>query len=104
MRWVEKLRQRWNLKNAKQVIIVLIVFACTGFTIAFLKRPIIGFFVEGGEQDFWFWLIYLILIFPVYLIFLLFYGFIFGQFKFFWGFVMKTFSRLKRKKKDAEQE
>ncbi|MFY0601077.1 MAG: prolipoprotein diacylglyceryl transferase [Cyclobacteriaceae bacterium] len=103
MSWVKKLQDRWNLKNTKQVVIVLIVFACTGFTIAFLKKPIVGFFVQEGEQNFWFWLVYLIVIFPVYCVFLLFYGFIFGQFKFFWGFVKKTFNRLRGKKNDAEQ-
>ncbi|MEP0368724.1 MAG: DUF6787 family protein [Cyclobacteriaceae bacterium] len=104
MNWINRLQSKWNLKNTTQVIVVLIVFACTGFTVAFLKRPIIAYFVGEGEQNFWFWLIYLILIFPVYLLFLLLYGFIFGQFAFFWGFVKKTFGRFKRKKKDVEQE
>ena len=32
-KWIEKLQARWNVKNAWQVILILVVFACTGFTL-----------------------------------------------------------------------
>jgi hypothetical protein len=104
MSWIDKLQDRWKLKNTAQVIIVLIVFACTGFTVMFLKDPIVDA-ITGGERSLLFSVIYYILILPIYFIILLFYGFIFGQFAFFWGFVKKTGSRFKRKKKqDAVDE
>lgn len=99
MSWIDKLQDRWELKNTAQVIIVLIVFACTGFTVMFLKDPIVDA-ITGGERSLLFSVIYYILILPIYFIILLFYGFLFGQFAFFWGFVRKTGSRFKRKKND----
>jgi len=48
--WVTKLQRRWGV-TAPQVFIILIVFACTGFSVMFLKRPIVSFFTDGGEKD-----------------------------------------------------
>jgi len=95
----EKLKERWNLKSGTHVFIVLLVFACTGFTVMFLKEPILSLFATKEERNWIFTTIYYILIFPVYFLILLFYGFIFGQSKFFLAFVKKTMSRFKRKKK-----
>ncbi|MGM0579254.1 MAG: DUF6787 family protein [Bacteroidota bacterium] len=92
----EKLKNRWELKSGWQVFIVLLVFTCTGFTVMFLKEPILSLIAAKEERNWVFTTIYYILILPVYFIILLFYGFIFGQSKFFLGFVKKTFSRFKR--------
>jgi hypothetical protein len=99
MSWIDKLQTRWKVKSAFQVIIILIVFACTGFTVMFLK-PVITHFLFSGGRTTWFSILYWVLIFPVYNLFLLFYGFIFGQSKFFWEFEKKFFNRMfgKRKK------
>lgn len=93
MSWLEKLESRWNV-NRKQVIIILIVFACTGFTIMFLKKPIVAYFAPDGQSNTLFTILYYILILPVYNMFLLFYGFIFGQFNWFWEFEKRFFRRM----------
>jgi len=93
----EKLKNRWNLKSGWQVFIVLFVFACTGFTVMFLKEPILSLIAAKEERNWIFTTFYYILILPIYFLILLFYGFIFGQNKFFVEFVKKTFSRFKRK-------
>jgi hypothetical protein len=49
MGWFEKLQNRWGV-TGKQVILILIVFALTGSTIAFLKKPVVAFFT-GGEKS-----------------------------------------------------
>lgn len=103
MSWIEKLKTRWQLKSAFQVFIILIVFACTGFTVLFLKRPVVAFFTNGEEQNIWFSIIYYILILPVYNVILLIYGFIFGQFTFFWEFEKRMFRRIAGKKNDANK-
>ena len=102
MSWLDRLQTRWQLNSITQVIVVLIVFACTGFTVLFLKQPIVGYFTENGETNVWFSVIYYILILPVYNVFLLFYGFIFGQFSFFWAFEKRMWYRMTGRKKDAE--
>ena len=102
MSFIQKLQTRWQVKSATQVIIILIVFACTGFTIMFLK-PVITDALFDGEKPTWFSIMYWILIFPIYNMFLLFYGFIFGQFRFFWEFEKKFFNRIfYRRKKGSE--
>lgn len=102
MSWINKLQERWKLQSASQVIVILMVFACTGFTVMFLKRPVVAFFTGDGSQNLVFSVIYYILILPVYNIILLFYGFVFGQFEFFWEFEKKTYRRITGRKNDAQ--
>jgi len=93
--WIEKLKQRWGVKNAWQVLVILLVFACTGFTMLFLKKPI--YWVLGFDSQTPTWqrvVAWIVLILPLYNIVLLMYGFIFGQFRFFWLFVNRLFGRL----------
>jgi hypothetical protein len=46
--WIERLKTKWKLESIWQVIIILIVFACTGFTVLLIKKPILEFL--AGEQ------------------------------------------------------
>jgi Na+-driven multidrug efflux pump len=102
MNWVEKLKNRWKLESAWQVAVVLVVFACTGFTILFIKKPLLNWLAgEQGDTTLASVLYYLFIL-PLYNVVLLGYGFIFGQFNFFWNFekrFMERFFRwLKREK------
>jgi len=94
MSWLDSLKERWKLGSIFQVIIVLVVFACTGFTVLFLKQPLFDYLFEGGERPLWASIVYYILILPIYNLFLLFYGFVFGQFRFFWNFEKRFFARI----------
>jgi hypothetical protein len=91
--WFKKLQARWNV-TALQAVIILLVFACTGFTVLFLKEPILSLLGAGEERNFWHSFFYYLLILPVYNVILLFYGFIFGQFRFFWEFEKRMFRRM----------
>ncbi|MFK7757261.1 MAG: DUF6787 family protein [Flavobacteriales bacterium] len=97
MGWFEKLKKRWNV-TGKQVILILLVFALTGTTIALLKNPVIHFFTGGGEKSTLFSIIYFILFFPVYILFLMAYGYLFGMGEFFKAFAKKSLGRFRRKK------
>ena len=101
MGFLNKLQDRWKLKNITQVIIVLIVFACTGFTVMFLKKPIMEFILNTGDSQWFYTVLYYILILPVYFVILLFYGFVFGQSHFFWSFVKKTGNRMVGRKNNV---
>ncbi|MEN2282845.1 DUF6787 family protein [Algoriphagus sp. SE2] len=91
--FLHRLQAKWQLKSIFQVVMVLMVFACTGFTILFIKAPILDFFgVEKG--GFWNTFLYLLLVLPLYQIFLLIYGFLFGQFNFFWEKEKQLFKRI----------
>jgi hypothetical protein len=91
--FLERLQTKWKLESLLQVILVLVVFACTGFTVLFIKNPILDFF-GVDKNGFLNTFLYLLLVLPLYQIFLLIYGFIFGQFKFFWEKEKQIFRRI----------
>ncbi len=84
MNWLRNLQFRWKVRSVFQVLIILIVFALTGTTVAYLMKPVLRFFF-GESVPIWARILYVIFILPVYNIFLLLYGFLFGQFYFFWN-------------------
>ncbi len=99
--WIEKLKERWKLKNAWQVVIILIVFACTGFTVLLIKKPILTFLAGEQGNTTLATVLYYIFILPLYNILLLGYGFVFGQFEFFWQFEKRFVERFfKRSRRD----
>ena len=93
--WIEKLKARWQVNSAWQVVVILIVFALTGFTVMYGKR---WFFKAIGFDETTAWyikmMVWIVLILPIYQVVLLFYGSIFGQFNFFWNFIKRTFGRI----------
>lgn len=94
MNWIEKLKHRWNFSSAWQVLVVLIVFACTGFTVLFIKPYVLAFFGGAHEKTTQVTILYYLFIFPIYNILLLGYGFVFGQFRFFWNFEKRMFRKI----------
>lgn len=101
-RWVDKLKNRWNLQSTWQVVIILVVFACTGTTVLLIKSPLFTYLFPNGEKPLWANIAYYVMILPVYNILLLAYGFVFGQFRFFWNFEKKFFSRLFSRSKETK--
>ncbi|WP_373493592.1 DUF6787 family protein [Aquiflexum sp.] len=102
--FLQKLQSKWNLKSLRQVVLVLIVFALTGFTILFIKKPIfdlLGISMERG--GFWKTVLYLLLVLPLYQIILLMWGFVFGQFTFFWEKEKQFLRRITGRKKQIEK-
>lgn len=96
MGWFDRLKHKWGV-SAKQLVLILVVFALTGSTIAILKKPVVEFFA-GEEKSLLFSIIYFILIFPIYILFLVIYGYIFGMYDFFKAFAKKSISRFRRNK------
>jgi len=93
--YFKKLQNKWQLKSLWQLLLVLLVFACTGFTVLYIKQPIFDLLginmVAGGI---WKTVVYLMLVLPLYQALLLIYGFLFGQFKFFWEKERKFIKRI----------
>ncbi len=82
-------KERWNIKSNWQVVVILVVFAVTGSTAAYLSKPILSLLGIPKSNPWIYYPLYVILIFPVYQVLLVSYGFIFGQFRFFWAFEKK---------------
>ena len=95
-KWFQRLQERWGV-DARRAAIILLVFICTGFTIMFLKHPVVKWFVGDGEQSLTFSILYYVLILPVYNVFLLLYGALFGQFTFFLAFEKRLLKKIFRK-------
>lgn len=95
---LNRLQTKWKLKSLAQVWVVLLVFACTGFTVMFIRQPLMKLIgLERPDQLGWY-VLYFIGILPVYQVVLLMYGALFGQFRFFWEFEKRMFKRLFGKK------
>lgn len=94
---MNKLKKRWNISSNWQLTIILIVFAITGSTAAYLSKPFTNLLgIQKESMTVWlYWPIRLIVIFPIYQVILVLIGALFGQFKFFWDFEKKMLSRMK---------
>jgi sterol desaturase/sphingolipid hydroxylase (fatty acid hydroxylase superfamily) len=94
---MKKLKERWGVTSNKQIVIIFLVFAITGFSSLQLAKPfliLIG--IPDTFEPHWLYrVLRLLLIFPIYQVLLVFVGFIFGQFSFFWNFEKKMLERLK---------
>ena len=84
-------KERWNIKSNWQAFVIIVVFAITGSSAAYLSKPILSHFgiVKGSVSNWLYYPLYILLIFPVYQVLLISFGFIFGQFTFFWAFEKK---------------
>ncbi|WP_422080346.1 DUF6787 family protein [Ulvibacterium sp.] len=93
---MEKLKKRWGIHSNFQLLIIFIVFAITGSAAAKLAEPLTSFIgLQQETTNPWiYWTVRILLIFPVYQVLLIVFGWLFGQFKFFWNFEKKMLSRL----------
>ncbi len=90
-------KERWNIISNWQMLIILVVFAITGSTSAYLAKPILAFIgiTKESSSGWLYYPLYIILIFPVYQVLLVTFGFLFGQFSFFWAFEKKMLRSMK---------
>ena len=99
-KFLEHLKQKWNIATDRDLWIIMLVFSLAGMSISFFRKPIFHWLHITDHTPLWIKiLVYIPLIPPIYQINLLFYGFIFGQFDFFWEkekrigrFFLKLFS------------
>lgn len=93
---MNRLKAKWEIESNAQLIIIFIVFAITGSTASKIAAPVVHFFgIYSETYPILYWPLRIILIFPLYQVLLILFGWIFGQFKFFWTFEKKMLKRLK---------
>lgn len=90
----KKLQQKWEV-SGWQFIVILIVFAITGTTTAWLTGLVTGW-AGFTDETFWLWkfLLKLGMLLIGYQVILLTVAFLFGQFAFFWKFEKKMLRRM----------
>ena len=103
---MEKLKKRWGLTSNWQVFVILLVFSITGYTSLIIAKPILSLVgLNQADTNPWIYRpLRILLIFPFYQVLIVFYGWLFGQFKFFWTFEKKMLSKLGFKKFFNEDE
>jgi len=92
---MKKLMTRWNINKRRDLVIIFIVFSITGSTSITVGRPVLK--VVGISLDnihpIIYYPLFIVLSFICYQVFLVFYGWIFGQFNFFWNLEKKMLRR-----------
>ena len=91
-----KLIKIFKVKDFNQLIIIFIVFGITGsLSVVLGKYVLINIFGESFLNNNYYWLLRLILIFPIYQVLLIIVGALFGQFRYFWEIEKKILIRMK---------
>lgn len=94
--WIfEKLKNKWVLEYRWEMIRVFIVFAITGSTSAYIGKPILLLLgiTKENLNPVVYWLLFIIIGLIFYQILLVSFGWLFGQFQFFWEFEKKMLKR-----------
>ncbi|MDC6364578.1 prolipoprotein diacylglyceryl transferase [Muricauda sp. AC10] len=92
----KKLEHKWKVSYKWEMIAIFIVFAITGSVSGKLAGPVTEWIgIQKDVTSAWiYWPIRILLIFPLYQVLLVAFGWIFGQFRFFWGFEKKMLKRM----------
>jgi len=92
----EKLKNKWVVTYRWEMIAIFIVFAFTGSSSVKIGRPILQ--IIGVTKDnlnpILYWTLFVVLSLVFYQILLVCFGWLFGQFKFFWNFEKKMLKRM----------
>ncbi|WP_299247353.1 DUF6787 family protein [uncultured Aquimarina sp.] len=92
---MKKLMTRWNIEKPSQLIIIFLVFSITGSSSVAIGRPIlkmIGITLEN-LNPFIYYPLFIVSSFIFYQVFLVLFGWLFGQFQFFWNMEKKMLRR-----------
>ncbi len=103
--YFKRFKKKWEIKSNFQLVVILIVFSVTGSVTVAIAKPILEFlgitkttFEVLSCGVLLYWILRILIIFPLYQIIQLIIATIFFQFRFFWNFEKKLFSRLFGKK------
>jgi hypothetical protein len=92
---INKLESKWVVRQKWELIRIFIVFAITGSSSVIVGRPIIKFLGITTENlpALIYWILFIAISLIFYQILLIVFGWLFGQFEFFWNFEKKMLRR-----------
>ena len=92
----KKLENKWVVSQKWEMIAIFIVFAITGSVAAKLAKPLMDMIgLQQASTNGWiYWPLRILIILPIYQLLLIIFGWLFGQFKFFWAFEKKMLKRM----------
>ena len=92
----QKFLKLFKVENYFRLLIIFTVFGITGsLSVVLGKYVLISIFSSNIQNNEFYWLIRILLIFPLYQILLIIIGTLFGEFKYFWAIEKKILVRLK---------
>lgn len=101
MIFINRLKKKWNIQSNKQLWIIFIVFGITGSSsvkVGKLLLELIGLqpevFTDFPLGMVSYWILRILVIFPIYQVLLILFGALFFQFSFFWEFEKKILRRM----------
>ena len=90
----KKLEKKWIVKERWEIIRIFLVFAVTGSSSVFIVRPLLDtLHLKEHLNGVLYVIVYTTIVMFFYQILLVFYGWLFGQFDFFWSFEKKMLRR-----------
>jgi len=99
--YFNRLKQKWGITSNFQLGIIFIVFGITGSLSVKFAKPLLDFFQINSEQfetlmmgNAIYWVLRIVIVFPIYQVLLLIFGTLFFQFRFFWNFEKKILKRI----------
>ncbi len=93
---MKRIKKIFKVQSTYQLTIVFIVFGISGSLSVAISGPILEHLDLKNyiAYDFLYFIIRILIIFPIYQIILIIIGTIFGQFKYFWQFEKKFWKKL----------
>ncbi|MCB0376284.1 MAG: hypothetical protein KDD04_10225, partial [Sinomicrobium sp.] len=92
----KRLENRWIVQYKWEMIRIFIVFAVTGSSSVVVGRPVMALLgiTKENLDPFLYWVLFSVIGLVFYQIFLVTFGWLFGQFRFFWAFEKKILNKI----------
>lgn len=99
MSFIEKVKKRWGVESNGRLIKIVILFAVTGSSTVWVRKPIFAYLNFNTEtvSPLIFWPVRILSIFILYQFLFLAWGWLFREYKFAKWFVGKMTKRFRRK-------
>tara|TARA_Y100000385_G_C12768169_1_gene498099 strand:- start:171 stop:488 length:318 start_codon:yes stop_codon:yes gene_type:complete len=94
---IQSLKNKWNVKSDIELLWIFFIFAVTGTSIVYVRKPITNYLFNKstyGELEWYEFIITIIIVYFVYQILLFVIGSILGKYKFVKWFVVKMNKRI----------
>ena len=92
---MKKLKERWGIHSNWRLGIIFLVFAVTGSSAAKITGPVVKSIGWVKELPYWqYAVLYVVSTLIIYQFLLVFFGWLFGEYNFFWNFVKRILKRI----------
>lgn len=93
---MKKLKERWGITTIYQLLLIIVVFAINGSLSARISSYLMNGIGINNDNTHWiiYYLIFILLVLPIYPFLLIGFGYLFGQSKFFFPFGKRMLAKI----------